>query len=119
MKPSSVRLTISACVILSVLVVTLTASPAAAQGRWIGTWTTGPLLALEPPAKDKLAEAEAAPNAATPTQGPAVDDPSDCAYKRRWLPSTRSRHERVYGTEPLKVGAAHVAQRQSGSMIAA
>ena len=106
-------------VVLSALVVTftaLTASTAAAQGRWVGTWAAGP-LALDPPPADQKAEAAAAPNAATPTR---VRQQTVRQIVRTSIGGSRVRVvvTNRFGTEPLEVRAAHVARRQSGSMIA-
>ena len=106
-------------VVLSALVVTftaLTASTAAAQGRWVGTWAAGP-LALDPPPADQQAEAAAAPNAATPTR---VRQQTVRQIVRTSIGGSRVRVvvTNRFGTEPLEVRAAHVARRQSGSMIA-
>ena len=104
-------------VILNLLIVVLPASAAAAQGHWVGTWATGP-LALDPPPIDEQAAAAANPNAATPTR---IQQQTIRQIVRTSIGGSRVRVvvTNRFGTRPLEVGAAHVARRQSGPMIAA
>ena len=99
----------------SLLLIALVAAPAAAaaQGRWVGTWTTGP-LALDPPAPET--QAEAAPGPGTPVR---LRNQTIRQFVRTSIGGSQVRVAltNLFGTEPLDVGAAHVARRGHGAAI--
>ena len=102
----------------SLLLIALAAAPAvaAAQGRWVGTWATGP-LALDPPAAEARTEAAAAPEPGAPVR---LRNQTIRQFVRTSIGGSQARVAltNLFGTEPLEVGAAHVARRGAGAAIA-
>ena len=100
--------------------VALAALPATAGaqsegGRWIGTWSTGP-LALDPPASPEAGEAAAALPFGAPVR---LADQTLRQVVRTSIGGSEVRVtiSNVFGTEPLAIGAAHVALRDEGARI--
>ena len=95
----------------------LLAAPAvtAAQGRWVGTWATGP-VAVEPPPPEVQAEEVPAPAPRTPVR---VRNQTIRQVVRTSIGGSQVRVAvtNLFGTEPLEVGAAHVAPRAGGEAI--
>ena len=102
----------------SLLLIALAAAPAvaAAQGRWVGTWATGP-LALDPPAAEARTGAAAAPEPGAPVR---LRNQTIRQFVRTSIGGSQARVAltNLFGTEPLAVGAAHVARRAAGAAIA-
>ena len=111
-RPAGARALASAA-----LVVALVATPAiaAAQGRWVGTWTTGP-LAVDPPAPEAQAAVAAAPGPRTPVR---LRNQTIRQFVRTSIGGSQVRVAltNLFGTEPLDVAAAHVARRAGGAAI--
>ena len=103
---------------VSLLLIALVAAPAAAaaQGRWVGTWATGP-LALDPPAAEARTGAAAAPEPGAPVR---LRNQTIRQFVRTSIGGSQARVAltNLFGTEPLEVGAAHVARRGAGAAIA-
>ena len=95
--------------VAAVFLVTPTVS--AAQGRWVGTWATGP-VAVEPPPP----EAQAAPAPRTPVR---VQNRTIRQVVRTSIGGSPVRVTLTnrFGTEPLEVGAAHLAGRTEDAAI--
>ena len=98
------------------LVVSCAAPPPAAteappEARWVGTWATGPVSL---PAPDEAA-------ADQPGTPPRVAGQTLRQVVRTSIggSSVRVLFSNQYGSEPLEIGAAHVALRGSGAAIAA
>ena len=72
---------------------------AAAQGRWVGTWATGP-VAVEPPPPDVQAEEVLAPRPRTPVR---VSNQTIRQVVRTSIGGARVRvtFTNLFGTEPL------------------
>ena len=89
----------------------LVAAPtvSAAQGRWVGTWATGP-VAVEPPPPEVQAEEVPTPAPRTPVR---VRNQTVRQVVRTSIGGSRMRVTltNLFGTEPLDIGAAHVAAR--------
>ena len=91
------------------------ASAQADEGRWIGTWSTGP-LALDPPASP--AEGEAA--AALPFGAPVrLANQTLRQVVRTSIGGSEVRItiSNLFGTEPVAIGTAHVALRDEAARI--
>ena len=103
---------------LAAVAAVLLAIPAvsAAQGRWVGTWATGP-LAVDPPPPEVQAEEVPAPAPRTPVR---VRNQTIRQVVRTSIGGSQVRVTltNLFGTEPLEVGAAHVAERADGAAIA-
>ena len=87
----------------------------AEDGRWIGTWSTGP-LALDPPASPEEGEAAAALPFGAPVR---LADQTLRQVVRTSIGGSEVRVtvSNVFGTEPLAIGTAHVALRDEGASI--
>ena len=96
--------------VAAVLLVTPTVS--AAQGRWVGTWATGP-VAVEPPPPEAQAQEVPMPAPRTPVR---VRNQTIRQVVRTSIGGSQVRVTltNLFGTEPLEVGAAHVAARADG-----
>ena len=103
---------------LAAVAAVLLAIPAvsAAQGRWVGTWATGP-LAVDPPPPEVQAAEVPAPAPRTPVR---VRNQTIRQVVRTSIGGSQVRVTltNLFGTEPLEVGAAHVAERTDGAAIA-
>ena len=104
--------------VLALVALAALPAPAGAQsedGRWIGTWSTGP-LALDPPASPEAGEAAAGLPFGAPVR---LADQTLRQVVRTSIAGTEVRVtvSNVFGSEPLAIGAAHVALRDEGSRI--
>ncbi len=102
---------------LAAVAAVLLSAPAvsAAQGRWVGTWATGP-VAVEPPPPEVQAEEVPTPAPRTPVR---VRNQTIRQVVRTSIGGSQVRVAvtNLFGTEPLEVGAAHVAPRAGGETI--
>lgn len=87
------------------------ATEAPAEARWIGTWATGP-VSLPVPDEEAAAQPGARPRVAGQTLRQVVRTSIGGS-------SVRVLFSNQYGSEPLEIGGAHVALRDSGAAIAA
>ena len=103
---------------LAAVATVMLAAPAVstAQGRWVGTWATGP-LAIDPPPPEVQAEEVPMPAPRTPVR---VRNQTIRQVVRTSIGGSQVRVAvtNLFGTEPLEIGAAHVAERADGSTIA-
>ena len=103
---------------LAAVATVMLAAPAvsAAQGRWVGTWAAGP-LAIDPPPPEVQAEEVPMPAPRTPVR---VRNQTIRQVVRTSIGGSQVRVAvtNLFGTEPLEIGAAHVAERADGSTIA-
>ena len=101
---------------LAAVVAVLPVTPAvsAAQGRWVGTWATGP-VAVDPPPPEVQAEEVPTPAPRTPVR---VRNQTIRQVVRTSIGGWQVRVTltNLFGTEPLEVGAAHVAARADGGI---
>ena len=110
-RPLSLPLVAVAAVVLAVPAVS------AAQSRWVGTWATGP-VAVEPPPPEVQAQEVPMPAPRTPVR---VRNQTIRQVVRTSIGGSRVRVTltNLFGTEPLEIGAAHVAERTDGGAIGA
>ena len=107
-----------AAILAAALVATSAPSIAQQQAggspRWIGTWSTGLLAALPPPAG-----APAAPASPAFPNPPRVANQTLRQIVRVTIGGTQVRVALTnrFGTKPLRIGAAHVARRAEGSTL--
>lgn len=104
----------AAAALLAALLVAAPVAVAAQDGaRWIGTWATGP-VSLPLPAPEGAA---AGPGGAPPR----IADQTLRQVVRTSIGGSRVRvlFSNQYGSEPLAIGAAHVALRDTGAAIVA
>ena len=87
------------------------ATEAPAEARWVGTWATGPVSLPVPDA-----EAAGQPGATPRIAGQTVRQVVRTSIGGS---SVRVLFSNQYGSEPLEIGAAHIALRESGPAIAA
>ena len=87
------------------------ATEAPAEARWVGTWATGP-VSLPVPDAEAADPLGAAPRIAGQTVRQVVRTSIGGS-------SVRVLFSNQYGSEPLEIGAAHIALRASGPAIAA
>ena len=87
------------------------ATEAPAEARWVGTWATGPVSLPVPDA-----EADDPPGAPPRIAGQTVRQVVRTSIGGS---SVRVLFSNQYGSEPLEIGAAHIALRESGPAIAA
>ena len=87
------------------------ATEAPAEARWVGTWATGP-VSLPVPDEEAADALGAAPRIAGQTVRQVVRTSIGGS-------SVRVLFSNQYGSEPLEIGAAHIALRESGPAIAA
>ena len=101
---------------LVAVVAVVLAAPAvsAAQGRWVGTWATGP-VAVEPPPPEVQAQEVPMPAPRTPVR---VRNQTIRQVVRTSIGGSQVRVTltNLFGTEPLEIGAAHVAERTDGAI---
>ncbi len=104
---------------LAAVVAVVLAVPAvsSAQGRWVGTWATGP-VAVEPPPPEVQAEEVPTPSPRTPVR---VRNQTIRQVVRTSIGGSQVRVTltNLFGTEPLEIGAAHVAARGDDGAIGA
>ena len=106
---------IAALALVGLLALPAAAGAQGAEGRWIGTWSTGP-LALDPPASPEAGEAAAGLPFGAPVR---LADQTVRQVVRTSIGGSEVRVtiSNVFGSEPLAIGAAHVAPREVGSRI--
>ena len=106
---------IAVLTLVGLLAVPVLAGAQGDDGRWIGTWSTGP-LALDPPASPEAGEAAAGLPFGAPVR---LADQTLRQVVRTSIAGTEVRVtvSNVFGSEPLAIGAAHVALRDEGSRI--
>ncbi len=110
-RPLSLPLVAVAAVVIAVPAVS------AAQSRWVGTWATGP-VAVGPPPPEVQAQEVPMPAPRTPVR---VRNQTIRQVVRTSIGGSQVRVTltNLFGTEPLEIGAAHVAARGDDSTIEA
>ncbi len=105
--------------VVAVVLAALLFAPAAsaAQGRWVGTWATGP-VAVEPPPPEAQAGEAPTPAPRTPVR---VRNQTIRQVVRTSIGGSpvRVALTNLFGTHPLEIGAGHVAARSDAGVIGA
>ena len=109
------RRSIAALALAALVALPALAAAQSGEDRWIGTWSTGP-LALDPPASPEAGEAAAGLPFGAPVR---LADQTLRQVVRTSIggSAVRVTVSNVFGTEPLAIGAAHVALRDEGARI--